>query len=102
MGCFESAPHGQIWAQESIPDEPAKKQAKFSAYHSKYKRNMLLDYLKEEMKKNERILFENDYFVGLVPFWAVWPFEAMIIPKSHVARYIGIKGRGSNSIRRRL
>lgn len=46
---------------------------------------MVLDYVYEELKKGERILFENDYFVGLVPFWAVWPFEAMIAPKTHIA-----------------
>ncbi|GGZ22662.1 galactose-1-phosphate uridylyltransferase [Echinicola pacifica] len=81
MGCSNPHPHGQIWAQESVPVEPAKKQEKFSAYYQKYKRSMVVDYVLEELAKGERILFENDYFVGLVPFWAVWPFEAMIAPK---------------------
>lgn len=84
MGCSNPHPHGQVWAQESVPDEPAKKQARFSAYYKRHGRSMLLDYLQEELKKQERILFENDHFVGLVPFWAVWPFEAMIVPKRHV------------------
>ncbi|GAB3666202.1 galactose-1-phosphate uridylyltransferase [Echinicola sediminis] len=85
MGCSNPHPHGQIWAQESLPVEPAKKQQKFAAYHAKYKRSMVVDYVAEELKKGERILFENEYFVGLVPFWAVWPFEAMIAPKEHIA-----------------
>lgn len=84
MGCSNPHPHGQIWAQESIPDEPAKKQQKFSQYYEKYGRTMLLDYLQQELEKNERILFQNDHFVGLVPFWAVWPFEAMIVPKRSI------------------
>ena len=46
---------------------------------------MLADYLQAELQKEERILFENEHFVGLVPFWAVWPFEAMIIPRRSVA-----------------
>ncbi len=85
MGCSNPHPHGQIWAQESIPDEPAKKQNNFSSYFQKHGRTMVSDYLKAELGKKERILFENDHFVGLVPFWAVWPYEAMIVPKRHVA-----------------
>lgn len=91
MGCSNPHPHGQIWAQESIPDEPAKKQQKFGEYFQKNGRNMLIDYLEQELKKKERILFENDHFVGLVPFWAVWPFEAMIIPKRVVANVLELE-----------
>lgn len=85
MGCSNPHPHGQIWAQESIPDEPAKKQQRLLAYYGRHGRSMLMDYLAQELKKKERILFENAHFVGLVPFWAVWPFEAMLVPKSHKA-----------------
>ena len=85
MGCSNPHPHGQIWAQESVPVEPAKKQQQFTAYYERYGRSMLLDYLEKELEKNERILFENDHFVGLVPFWAVWPFEAMIVPKRNIS-----------------
>lgn len=81
MGASNPHPHGQIWAQESIPDEPAKKQEHFRAYYQKWGRTLLQDYLQAELQKGERILFENDHFVGLVPFWAVWPFEAMIIAR---------------------
>lgn len=81
MGCSNPHPHGQIWAQESIPDEPLKKQKAQLQYWEKHGTTLLGDYLSEELAKNERILFENAGFVALVPFWAVWPFEAMIIPK---------------------
>lgn len=81
MGCSNPHPHGQIWAQESIPDEPLKKQNAQRQYWEKHGTTLLGDYLSAELEKKERILFENAGFVALVPFWAVWPFEAMIIPK---------------------
>ncbi len=86
MGCSNPHPHGQIWAQESIPDEPLKKQKAQLKYFKKHQKTLLYDYLQAELVKKERILFKNEYFVGLVPFWAVWPFEAMIVPKRAVAR----------------
>jgi UDPglucose--hexose-1-phosphate uridylyltransferase len=85
MGCSNPHPHGQIWAQESIPDEPYKKQMNFKDYYDRRGSNMVSDYVKEELKKEERIVYENDSFVVLVPFWAVWPFETMIAPKSPIS-----------------
>jgi len=86
MGCSNPHPHGQIWAQSSIPDEPLKKQQAQLKYWKKHGRTLLADYLLEEQAKNERILFENEHFTALVPFWAVWPFEAMIVPKRAMPR----------------
>lgn len=86
MGCSNPHPHGQIWAQASIPDEPLKKQKAQLKYWKKHGRTLLSDYLKAELNKQERVLFENDHFVALVPFWAVWPFEAMILPKRPMPR----------------
>ncbi|WP_456458759.1 UDP-glucose--hexose-1-phosphate uridylyltransferase [Reichenbachiella sp.] len=88
MGCSNPHPHGQIWAQESVPVEPAKKQAQQLAYFEKTGGNLLLDYLSQETELQERIIFENDHMVVLVPFWAVWPYEAMIIPKRKMSRII--------------
>lgn len=86
MGCSNPHPHGQIWAQESIPDEPLKKQKAQLKYWKKHQTTLLSDYLQAELLKKERILFENASFVALVPFWAIWPFEAMILPRRAVAR----------------
>jgi UDPglucose--hexose-1-phosphate uridylyltransferase len=86
MGCSNPHPHGQIWAQEHIPDEPAKKQRAQANYHAKHGRTLLGDYVAQELAEGTRILFENPHFVALVPFWAVWPFEAMIVPRRAVAR----------------
>ncbi len=90
MGCSNPHPHGQIWAQESIPDEPAKKAARFSEYYARKGSSMVVDYVQQELQKQQRILFENDTFVALVPFWAVWPFEAMIAPKLHLASLLDL------------
>lgn len=82
MGCSNPHPHGQIWSQSTLPVEVEKKDRKQKEYFIKNQRTILQDYLKQELKLNERIVFENRYFVVLVPFWAVWPYEAMIVPKT--------------------
>ncbi len=83
MGASNPHPHGQIWAEESIPDEPAKENIKQKEYFEKYGKSLLADYLGKELPKTERIVVENNYFVALVPFWAVWPYEILIISKQH-------------------
>lgn len=83
MGCSNPHPHGQIWAQRSIPQEVAKKQFHQKEYWGLNQRSLLGDYLKQELELKDRIVLENESFVALVPFWAVWPFEVMIVPKLH-------------------
>jgi len=84
MGCSNPHPHGQIWAQHSIPVEPAKEIKQQTIYFQKNHSSLLSDYLKEELKLKERIIVENEHFVALSPFWAVWPYEAMILPRRSV------------------
>lgn len=84
MGCSNPHPHGQIWAQNSIPLEIHKETINQKKYFQVNGRSLLTDYLKVELKEQKRIVFENDSFVVLVPFWAVWPYETMIISKRHV------------------
>jgi UDPglucose--hexose-1-phosphate uridylyltransferase len=85
MGCSNPHPHGQIWSQNNIPTEPAKEQERQKAYYQKHGRTLLGDYVKRELEYKERILVENDYFVALIPFWATWPFEAMILSKKEMS-----------------
>jgi len=92
MGCSNPHPHCQIWAQESIPTEPAKEIARMRDYRGRKNSCMLCDYLSVEMKGRERIIFENDDFSVLVPFWANWPFETMILPKRHMGSIIEMTG----------
>jgi UDPglucose--hexose-1-phosphate uridylyltransferase len=86
MGCSNPHPHGQIWAQSSLPTSVEKTQNNLKAYYDKHGSNLLQDYLQEELRLNERIVIENDHFVALVPFWAIWPFETMIISKRHILK----------------
>ena len=83
MGCSNPHPHGQIWSQSSIPNEVFKKDNQQKKYFNEKKSSLLGDYLQQEITAKERIVYENDSFLVLVPFWAVWPFETMIIPKKH-------------------
>lgn len=85
MGCSNPHPHGQIWAQSAIPEEIHRKTKRQLSYWKSNKQSLLGDYLKQELETKERILFENGHFVALVPYWAVWPYETMIIPKRKVA-----------------
>ena len=85
MGCSNPHPHGQIWAQSSLPTQVEKTHNSLSDYFAKNNSNLLLDYLEQELKLKERIVIENEHFVALVPFWAIWPFETMIIAKRHVS-----------------
>ncbi|WP_350292441.1 UDP-glucose--hexose-1-phosphate uridylyltransferase [uncultured Croceitalea sp.] len=88
MGCSNPHPHGQIWSQSSIPEEVVKKTAHQKKYWQTNNKSLLGTYLEQEVKKQERILFEDDYFIALIPYWAVWPYEVMIAPKRHV-QHIG-------------
>lgn len=85
MGCSNPHPHGQIWSQSTLPNEVAKKDFTQKTYFADKKSSLLGDYLSQELNGDrERIIYENDAFVVLIPFWAIWPFEAMIAPKRHL------------------
>jgi UDPglucose--hexose-1-phosphate uridylyltransferase len=84
MGCSNPHPHCQIWAQESIPNEPAKEIGRAKEYRNRSDSCLLCDYVALELRLKERLVLEDKHFAVLVPFWAVWPFETMIVPKRHV------------------
>jgi UDPglucose--hexose-1-phosphate uridylyltransferase len=90
MGCSNPHPHGQIWAQSSLPTQVEKTQKNLLSYYNKNNTSLLKDYLEEELKLQERIVIENDHFVVLVPFWATWPYETMIISKRHFGNIIAM------------
>lgn len=84
MGCSNPHPHGQIWSQSSSPVEIIKETKTQQKHFIKTGKSLLSDYLCVELQQKERIVLENEHFVALVPFWAVWPYETMIISKRHV------------------
>lgn len=79
MGCSNPHPHSQVWASSLLPNEPGKELAAQTAHFNEHQRPLLADYLAEEHKRRERILASNDHFTVLVPFWAVWPFETLLV-----------------------
>jgi UDPglucose--hexose-1-phosphate uridylyltransferase len=84
MGCSNPHPHGQIWASSSIPLELYKEAHEQKKYYDNTQKSLLGDYLQLELQLQERIVSENEHFVVVVPFWAVWPYETMIISKRHI------------------
>lgn len=88
MGCSNPHPHGQIWAGSSIPQEIEKEILPQKEYFEKHQRGILQDYLKVELEAKERIVIENEHFVALVPYWAVWPFEVLVISKKRMVQNI--------------
>jgi UDPglucose--hexose-1-phosphate uridylyltransferase len=85
MGCSNPHPHCQIWATSSIPDEPAKELASLVEYQRAEGKCLLCDCLSQEEKAAVRVITQNGSFVAVVPFWAVWPFEALVISRRHVS-----------------
>ncbi|MBC8074973.1 MAG: UDP-glucose--hexose-1-phosphate uridylyltransferase [Chloroflexales bacterium] len=84
MGASNPHPHGQIWATEHLPGNPAREQEAQADYYAANGRSLLADYVTLEEARGERIVCANEHFVALVPFWAVWPFETMIVSRRHV------------------
>ncbi len=85
MGCSNPHPHGQIWATSTLPNEPAKELRSQQAYARSHGSCLLCDYLRLELSLKERLVAENACFVALVPYWAVWPFETLVLPRRHFA-----------------
>jgi len=88
MGCSNSHPHGQIWANQTVPNEPRKEQESQKAYFERNRACLLCDYLQVETQAGTRLVVENGNFAAVVPFWAVWPFEVLLLSKQH-ARDMG-------------
>jgi UDPglucose--hexose-1-phosphate uridylyltransferase len=85
MGCSNPHPNGQIWANETIPDYLERELMSSNDYFQRHHSTLLQDYLSLEFTKQERVLLSNDHFVVLVPFWAVWPFETLVISRRPVS-----------------
>jgi UDPglucose--hexose-1-phosphate uridylyltransferase len=105
MGCSNPHPHCQIWANETIPNEPLKEQRSQREYLQKHASCLLCDTLLLESEACQRVVCENDHFMALVPFWAIWPFETSVISKAHAANLLSLDGdqrRGFADILKRL
>ncbi len=87
MGCSSPHPHGQIWATDTLPDEPAREHACQSAYQRQFGAPLLLDYARREQTLDARTVVANEHWLAVVPYWATWPFETLLMPRRrHVAQ----------------
>ena len=86
MGCSNPHPHGQIWSQQHLPTLVNKKQNALSAYYQQYDSSLLLDYVQREVEKSERVVVQNDDWLVVVPYWACWPFETLLLPRFAIQR----------------
>ena len=86
MGCSNPHPHGQIWASNFLPNEIMKEDSAQRYYFRKNQTPLLMDYVQLELEQQERIVVENDNWLVVVPFWAMWPFETLLLPKKHIRR----------------
>jgi UDPglucose--hexose-1-phosphate uridylyltransferase len=84
MGCSNPHPHAQIWATSVLPNEPAREREQQAAWYREHGRPLLIDYLQAECRAGERLVCEDAHAVALVPFWAVWPYETLLLPRRAV------------------
>jgi UDPglucose--hexose-1-phosphate uridylyltransferase len=98
MGASNPHPHCQIWATSSIPDGPAKELLSQRAYLKSHDHCLLCDYLALEQRQQERLVCANDGFIAFVPFWAVWPFEVLVLSRRHLASMNDFTATDSRSL----
>jgi len=102
MGCSDPHPHGQIWAGSALPNEPAKEDRQQRAYFADHGSPLLLDYVNLETDRRERGVVENEHWLAVVPYWALWPFETLLLPRRPVLRLPDLADAERNSLARIL
>ncbi len=91
MGCSNPHPHCQVWTTSYLPEEPALEAAAMRRYRAEHAgRHMLGEYVGLELRKGERVVWQNESFVVVCPWWAVWPFEMLVLPKRHVRALVDL------------
>lgn len=98
MGCSNPHPHGQIWAQSQLPTLVVKEDQHQQDYWQQHGISLLLDYARKESASGERVVVENDDWLVVVPFWAAWPFETMLLPKWPCTRITGLSDQAQRSL----
>lgn len=88
MGCSNQHPHGQIWAMSSLPSEAAKEEAHQRDYHAQHGFPLLVDYARRELDAGTRIVENNAHWMAVVPYWATWPFEILVLPHARQIRHL--------------
>ncbi|CAJ1767937.1 UDP-glucose--hexose-1-phosphate uridylyltransferase [Aeromonas veronii] len=90
MGCSNPHPHGQIWGSDFLPNEIAREEQHQRDWLAEHGRPMLLEYVERELADRSRIVVETEHWLAVVPFWAAWPFETLLLPKAHVPSMLNL------------
>jgi UDPglucose--hexose-1-phosphate uridylyltransferase len=98
MGASNPHPHCQIWATSSVPNEPLKESDSFVAHRQATSQCLLCDYFAQEEKAGERIVYGNNHFLAVVPFWAIWPFETLVLPRKHATSLPDLSGEERDAL----
>ena len=98
MGCSNPHPHGQIWASDGLPNEIAKEERCQHSYFNAHTSPLLVDYARHEQEAGERVVASNEFWLAVVPFWAVWPFETLLLPTRRVARLQDLDDRQRDAL----
>lgn len=85
MGCSSPHPHGQVWASNYVPTEVAKEDHFQREYFNANGKVLLLDYARKELDLGKRVIFQEGCWICVVPYWATWPFEALLLPTDHIS-----------------
>ncbi|WP_076411285.1 UDP-glucose--hexose-1-phosphate uridylyltransferase [Shewanella sp. UCD-KL12] len=98
MGCSQPHPHGQIWANSFIPNEVKRKDKNLKRYQQQHASNLLLDYALREKRDGSRTVIETEYWIAVVPYWAAWPFETILMPKIAITRFDQLDSASSEDL----
>lgn len=98
MGCSNPHPHCQVWASSYLPNTARTKNRTQLEFYKTHGKPMLMDYIELELAQKERIVVENDMWVAVVPFWALWPYETILLPKRHVLRFADLTNEERDSL----
>lgn len=98
MGASNPHPHGQIWATRHVPNEPAREGARQEAHRVATGRCLLCEVVRLETMTAERVVLENQHFVAIVPFWAVWPFETLVLGRRHARSLLDLGGEERDAL----
>lgn len=98
MGCSQPHPHGQIWAHDHMSTEIAKEDSHQKAYYDAHKSNLLADYCEREISDNSRVICQNDHWLVVIPYWAAWPFETLVIARDDVKNFNDINTMQAQSL----
>jgi UDPglucose--hexose-1-phosphate uridylyltransferase len=98
MGCSNPHPHGQIWAEDRLPNQPAREARNQRAYFEEHGTPLLVAYADLEAAERTRIVVQNEHWLAVVPYWAVWPFQVLLLPRRHVLRLPDLDDGGRNML----